>query len=91
MGCHFVLQEIFPTQESNSCHLHWQVDSTTEPPGKPPLFFLNVNSNEISLLSITLAKLFINSVTIGTCPEAGRHAEKMGTFLEDTLIRALKV
>ena len=30
MGCHFLLQGIFPTQESNPHllqHLHWQVDS----------------------------------------------------------------
>ena len=27
VGCHFVLQEIFPTQGSNAGLLHWQVDS----------------------------------------------------------------
>ena len=30
VGCYFLLQGIFPTQESNPCllcHLHWQVDS----------------------------------------------------------------
>ena len=27
MGCHFLLQGIFPTQGSNPCLLHWQVDS----------------------------------------------------------------
>ena len=39
VGCHFLLQGIFPTQESNLwvLHLlHWQADSfPTEPPGKP--------------------------------------------------------
>ena len=39
VGCHFILQGIFPTQGSNPrlLHLrHWQADSfTTEPPGKP--------------------------------------------------------
>ena len=25
VGCHFLLQGIFPTQGSNSCLLHWQV------------------------------------------------------------------
>ena len=24
LGCHFLLQEIFPTQGSNLCLLHWQ-------------------------------------------------------------------
>ena len=27
MGCHFVLQGIFPNQGSNLCLLHWQADS----------------------------------------------------------------
>ena len=27
VGCHFLLQGIFPTQGSNPCLLHWQVDS----------------------------------------------------------------
>ena len=37
VGCHLLLQGIFPTQGSNPgllCLLHWQADSlTTEPPG----------------------------------------------------------
>ena len=39
MGCHFLLQGIFPTLGSNPCLLclpHWQVDSSPwMPPGKP--------------------------------------------------------
>ena len=27
MGCHFLLQGIFPIQRSNPCLLHWQEDS----------------------------------------------------------------
>ena len=27
MGCHFLLQRIFPTQRLNLCLLHWQTDS----------------------------------------------------------------
>ena len=38
VGCHFLLQGIFPTKGSNSHLLHWQADFffflTTEPPGK---------------------------------------------------------
>ena len=41
VGCHFLLQGIFPTQGSNLCLLcllHWQVDSLPlVPPGKPHL------------------------------------------------------
>ena len=36
VGCHFLLQGIFPTQGSNTHLRHWQVDSfTTGPPGRP--------------------------------------------------------
>ena len=27
VGCHFLLQGIFPTQGYSLCHLHWQADS----------------------------------------------------------------
>ena len=40
VGCHFLLQGIFPTQELNLrvlCLLHWQADSLPPAPrGKPP-------------------------------------------------------
>ena len=38
MGCHALLQGIFPTQGSNPhllCPLHWQAGSSLAPPGKP--------------------------------------------------------
>ena len=36
MGCHFLLQGMFPTQKSNPLLLHWQTNSSlTEPPDKP--------------------------------------------------------
>ena len=42
MGCHFLLQGIFPTQELNLhllCLLHWQVCSLPlGPPGKPHVY-----------------------------------------------------
>ena len=45
VGCHFLLQGIFPAQGSNPhlLHLlHWQVGSLPlEPPGKPRLLFAN--------------------------------------------------
>ena len=47
MGCHFLLQGIFPTQESNPCLLcllHWQVDSLPlVPPGKPISYDITIN------------------------------------------------
>ena len=39
VGCHFLLQGIFPTQESNTHLLHWQADFfTTESPLSMELF-----------------------------------------------------
>ena len=35
MGCHFLLQGLFLTQESNSCLPHWQADSSPLSQGKP--------------------------------------------------------
>ena len=35
VGCHFLLQEIFPTQGSNPHTLHWQVGSSPESSWKP--------------------------------------------------------
>ena len=53
VGCHFLLQGIFPAQGSNLrllCLLHWQVDSfTTAPPGKAPFL-----GHSISLISHSL-------------------------------------
>ena len=41
VGCHFLLQGFFPTQESNLCLLHWQGltcgSFSAKPPGEPPL------------------------------------------------------
>ena len=42
VGCHFLLQGIFPTQGSNPHFLHWQADSLpSEPPG--------IGDNELSI------------------------------------------
>ena len=30
VGCHFLLQRIFPTQGLNPCFLHWQADSLSQ-------------------------------------------------------------
>ena len=52
VGCHFLLQGIFPTQGSNPCLLHWQVDSLplTEPPLKPTLFYTGHKFTSLKLL-----------------------------------------
>ena len=42
VGCHFLVQGIFPTQVSSPCLLHWQTDSfTTVPPGSLGYLILN--------------------------------------------------
>ena len=38
MGCHFLLQGIFPTQEADPCVLHWEANSLLlSHLGSPPL------------------------------------------------------
>ena len=40
VGCHFILQWIFPTQGLNLCLLHWQADSLPlNPLGSPSSFW----------------------------------------------------
>ena len=41
VGCHSLLQGIFPTQGSNLCLLHCQADSLlSETPGKPNIYII---------------------------------------------------
>ena len=65
VGCHLLLQRIFPTQGLNPCILrllHWQVGSLlTAPPGKPRL-----SSPAYSIL------LQPPERTVSTCSETGR-------------------
>ena len=53
VGCHALLQGIFPTQGSNLrllCFLHWQEDSLpAEPPGKPVTGILSCQMGHFSL------------------------------------------
>ena len=47
VGCHSLLQGIFPTQGLSLGLLHWQADSLpSEPPGKPQIVKSNINSAE---------------------------------------------
>ena len=48
MGCHFLLQGIFPTHGSNPHLLHWQVDSL--PLRKPTWVALGKTVNSVTLL-----------------------------------------
>ena len=57
VGCHFLLQGIFPTQGSNSCLLHWQVNSS--PLSHLGCFYLclNIKNSCLPLLSFDLSPL----------------------------------
>ena len=46
MGCHFLLQGIFPTQRLNPCFLHWQADSL-------PLSYLGSHHHDDLLLLVS--------------------------------------
>ena len=55
VSCHFLLQGIFPTQGSNLCLLHWQVDSLPLlPPGKPISHSLSVQYSSVTQSCPTL-------------------------------------
>ena len=63
VGCHFLLQGIFPTQELNPSLLHllhWQVGSLPAPPGKP----LCLNK---TLLKILYTVMVETCTTIDSC------------------------
>ena len=64
MGCHFLLQGIFPTQGSNFLNLpHWQADSLPlMPPGKP--WFLLVDISH--LVSTSLSSLIRSTALISS-------------------------
>ena len=53
VGCHFLLQGIFPTQGSNLCLLHWQGDSLpSEPPGKPKMRFYLIYLSSLQKVTV---------------------------------------
>ena len=69
MGCHFLLQGVFPTQGLNPhhlCILHWQADSLpTVPPGKPNHSLLSMQQHYALKTVHTLLKKcsqFVNQV-----------------------------
>ena len=68
MGCHFLLQEIFPTQGSNPCLLHllhWQADSLPAgPPGKPENWGPSYKEG-LSCPWDLVTRLFYGSISIG--------------------------
>ena len=65
VGCHFLLQGIFPTQGQNLrlfCLLHWQAGSLPlAPPGKPPSCRLKVKCSQVRETSLPLP--FLHSFT----------------------------
>ena len=60
VGCHFLLQGIFPTQGSNVQLLHWQVDSLPLAPPKKPI---------IPLLDMYLDKTITQEIHSPLCSE----------------------
>ena len=69
MGCHFLLQGIFPTQGSNPrllCLLHWQAGSLTlVPPGKPLKCIKTSNHYVVHQKHSVVSQLYFKSKLIG--------------------------
>ena len=82
VGCHFLLQGIFPSQGSNPCALPWQSDSfTTEPPGKPildPFSFCPQSLAGLSLWEASSSMLRGLRWGGGPCCEVGGGALRTG-------------
>jgi len=63
VGCHFILQAIFPTQGLNPCLLHWQANSLPlAPPGKP---------SKIIIISLLLSRF--SRAQLCVTPETAAH------------------
>ena len=61
MGCHFLLQGIFPTQRSNLCLLHWQADSLPLSYLASPKFFIYFGSSRSKLRHVESVLLIWNN------------------------------
>ena len=83
VGCHILLQGIFPTQGSNPCLLcllPWQPGSLSlAPPGKPQE---RLAVTRWSLLNMDTPKIKILSFWSGFLPQTGRQLGKMPWILQ---------
>ena len=72
VGCHFLLQGIFPTQESNLhlvCLLHWQESSLPlAPPGKSCLFLVTLSHALVSSQVSTHLRLMLSHTHVLVYP-----------------------
>ena len=71
LGCHFLLQRIFPTQELNLCLLHWQVDS------------LPLSHQKSPNLHCTVCQLYLKkrgSWSVGSGSDMGMYTNKCGVL-----------
>ena len=50
LGCHFLLQVLFPTQGSNSCLLHWQVGSLSMSHRESPNYNTTIYLKTLNLI-----------------------------------------
>ena len=76
VGCHFLLQGIFPTQRLNSylfSLLHWQVDSLPlAPPGKPYSYIIETNIFSAFIRDSVVLPLWL------TCKESACNTGDLG-------------
>ena len=65
VGCHALLQRIFPTQGSNPCLLHWQVGSLPlVPPGEPLSYKIRFKKKLNTPAATAAAKLLQSCPTL---------------------------
>ena len=77
VGCHFLLQGTFQTQELDPCLLQWQVDSLTSEPLEKPLEILSGYSSDVLVCLVTQSCLTLCDPWDCSLPCFSVH----GTFL----------
>ena len=61
MGCHLLLQGIFPTQGSNRCLLHWQADSLPlSHLGSPQNKYKAINRSCVTVSSFRMSDMILH-------------------------------
>ena len=61
VGCHFLLQRIFPTQGSNLCLLHWQADSLPlSHLGSPQNKYKAINRSCVTVSSFRMSDMILH-------------------------------
>ena len=89
VGCHFLLQGIFPTRGSHSSLLNWQVDSLPlSHQGRPYYYLMCVNTTEWKMASVSKGHKFtsIEIIIISSVLKNTTCFERSGVLIQENLV-----